>query len=114
MPSSSTVLAGAGEDVNGRSHLSGKHWADMSWWVLWVLRALAFSRPCKLYWLSESVAGVCANRAPIAVSFLIHRLRVFVEIYHTVLGRRWVLHLGTSTCTACTKISEKNTTYNFE
>ena len=32
----STVLAGAGEDVNG---LSGKHWADMSWWVLWVLRA---------------------------------------------------------------------------
>ena len=51
MPSSSTVLAGAGEDVNGRSHLSGKHWADMSWWVLWVLRALAFSRPCKLYWL---------------------------------------------------------------
>ena len=107
----STVLAGAGEDVNG---LSGKHWADMSWWVLWVLRALAFSRPCKLYWLSESVAGVCANRARrIAVSFLIH-LRVFVEIYHTVLGRRWVLHLGTSTCTACTKISEKNTTYNFE
>lgn len=106
----STVLAGAGEDVNG---LSGKHWADMScWWVLWVLCALAFSRPCKLYWLSESVAGVCANRAPpIAVSHSSYTSEVLSRLSH---GARWVLHLGTSTCTACTKISEINTTYNFE
>ena len=108
----STVLAGAGEDVNG---LSGKHWADMSWWVLWVLRALAFSRPCKLYWLSESVALVSAPRtargAPIAVSHSSYTSEVLSRLSH---GARWVLHLGTSTCTACTKISEINTTYNFE